>query len=88
MGTHQMPRTTSIVQEEPKHLAARSSVCSVTEVKVVHAVSHQHVVQQRQAWIVVAGEKRVVSVSPVHVTFCQQTQQRHTLMYRRKEINS
>jgi len=42
-----------------------------TEIKVVHAVRHQHVVQQSQSWVVVPGEERVVSVRPADVSLCR-----------------
>ena len=42
-----------------------------TQVKVVHAVGHQHVVEQGEPRVVVPGEERVVSVGSVYVPLCR-----------------
>lgn len=41
-----------------------------TQIKVVHAVSHEHIMKQSQSWVVVAGEEGIVSVCPADVSLC------------------
>lgn len=43
----------------------------LTQVEVVHAVRHQHVVQHRQIGIVVAREELERAVRPRHVLLCK-----------------
>ena len=41
-----------------------------TQIEVVHAVGHEYIMKQHQAWVIIPGEECVVPICPIYVPLC------------------
>lgn len=41
-----------------------------TQIEVVHAVRHQHIVEQNESWVIISREESGMSVSPTDIPLC------------------
>lgn len=70
----------NVTTVKQRHSAAEVCIThtlTLTQVKVVHAVGHEDIVQQREARVLVPREEGIVSVRPIHVPLCPITANRN-----------